>query len=559
MKQITIISFVTMFFLFVILISCGNKMPADLVLINGKVATVNKSFDLAEAVAVKDGRIIFVGDRVEGRKFIGARTNVIDCSEMLVLPGLIDAHGHLAGYGKTLEKLNLIGTSSYEEIIDIVAEKVLQVESGEWIFGRGWDQNKWETKEFPDNAALSAITPENPVYLTRVDGHAILVNQKAMEIAGVSAETPQPEGGKIYFRSDGSPTGIFVDNAEKLIERRVSRYTAEKQREIIELASNQCLEFGLTGFHDAGIHPERIDDYKVLIDENRLGLRVYAMLNDTIVPDLEEYLSGHKIEGYGDNHLTVNAVKVYADGALGSRGAALMEPYADSPKEDGLMVTNKEHFSKVTRAALATGMQLCTHAIGDRGIRVTLDIIEDALAENPVRDHRFRVEHSQIIDPEDIPRFKALGVIPSVQPPQVVSDMNWTEDRVGPERIIGAYVFRDFLDSGCILPCGSDVPVESCDPLEGIYRAVTRQDESGFPPGGWMSENALTIEEAVRGYTIWAAEAAFQEDILGSIEVGKLADFTIIDKDILTSDPREIIKAKTVYTIVGGSLKYQAK
>lgn len=560
MRQISIISFISLLFLtIVVLYSCGKIMPADLVLVNGKVATVNKSFDLAEAVAIREDRIVFVGDRIKGRKFIGDQTKVIDCSGMLVLPGLIDAHGHLASYGKALEKLDLIGTSSYAEIVNIVMEKVKRVESGEWIFGRGWDQNEWEIKEFPDHAALSTISPNNPVYLTRVDGHAILVNEKAMKIAGITAETHQPEGGRIYFRSNGSPLGVFVDNAQKLIEKWVPRYTVEKQREIMELASNKCLEFGLTGFHDAGIEPERIDDYKVLIDEDRLGLRVYAMLSDTVMPDLEKYYLGLKIEGYGGNHLTVRAVKVYADGALGSRGAALLEPYTDSPNENGLMVTGKEHLFKVARAALATGMQLNTHAIGDRGIRVILDIIEDVLTENPVKDHRFRVEHSQIVNPEDIPRFETLGVIPSVQPPQVVSDMNWTEDRIGPERIDGAYAFRDFLDSGCILPCGSDVPVESCNPLEGIYRAVTRQDESGFPPGGWRSENALTIEEAIRGYTIWAAEAAFQENNLGSIEVGKLADFTIIDKDILTLDPHEILKATTVYTIVGGSIKYQRK
>ncbi|MEE9189943.1 MAG: amidohydrolase [Candidatus Neomarinimicrobiota bacterium] len=560
MRNNTIISFILLLFLSAgVFFSCGIKMPADLVLINGKVATVNKNFDLAEAVAVRDEHIIFVGDLTDGRKFIGDQTKIIDCSGMLVLPGLTDAHGHLAEYGKTLEKLDLIGTSSYAEIINIVLEKVKQVEPGEWIFGRGWDQNEWEIKEFPDHAALSAISPDNPVYLTRVDGHAILVNEKAMEVAGIRAKTTQPEGGKIYFRSDGSPLGVFVDNAKKLIEKWVPRFTAEKQREVIELASNRCLELGLTSFHDTGIEPERVDDYKALIDENRLGLRVYAMLSDTVLPDLQDYYLGLKVEGYGGNHLTVRAVKVYADGALGSRGASLLKPYTDRPNEVGLVVTGKEHLFNVARAALATGMQLSTHAIGDRGIRVTLDTIEDALAENPVKDHRFRVEHSQIIDPEDIPRFKALGVIPSVQPPQVVSDMNWTEERVGAERIAGAYAFRDFLDSGCILPCGSDVPVESCDPLEGIYRAVTRQDESGFPPGGWKAENALTIEEAIRGYTIWAAEAAFQEDILGSIEVGKLADFTIIDKDILILNPSEILNATTVYTIVGGSVKYQAQ
>ncbi len=541
----------------IINMSCSSKR-ADLVLIGGKVATVDKSFSIAEAVAVQNNKIIFVGENKEANKYIDNKTKVIELNGELVLPGLIDSHGHLTAYGKSLEHIDLVGTNSFQEVLDLVNEKVKTVEPGEWIRGRGWDQNDWEIKEFPSHQALSKISPDNPVMLSRIDGHAILVNQKAMEIAGIDSNTPDPDGGKIFHESNGKPTGVFLDNAEELITDHISKYSTKKIRNIIQNAANRCVEFGLTGMHDAGIQISRIDDYKFLIDNGKLPLRINAMLSDTVVSDLKGFLQKYKIDSYGNDFLRVKSIKLYADGALGSRGAALLESYSDDPENSGLIVTDSLHILEVARAALNNDFQVCTHAIGDRAIQTALNIYEEALQENPKNDHRFRIEHSQIVNYDDIPRYKQLGVIPAMQPQHAVSDMPWTEDRIGPERIKGAYAFRSFLDEGLIIPCGSDFPVEIPNPLIGIHNAVTREDENGYPEGGWLPEQKMTIEEAIKGYTIWAAYAAFQENILGSIEVGKLADFTILDHDILTIEPKDILNTKPIYTIVGGEIRYQA-
>ncbi len=394
--------------------------------------------------------------------------------------------------------------------------------------------------------------------LSRIDGHAILVNQKAMEIAGIDSNTPDPDGGKIFYESNGKPTGIFLDNAEKLITDYVPKYSTEKIRGIIQIAANRCVELGLTGVGDAGIPISRIDDYKYLIDNNKMPIRINAMLTDTVVNDMSKFLQKYKVESYGNDFLRVKSVKLYADGALGSRGAALLEPYSDDPGNSGLIVTENSHMLEVCKAALESNFQVCTHAIGDKAIRTMLDVYEEALQKNPNTDHRFRIEHSQIVNLEDVQRYADLGVIPAMQPQHAVSDMPWTEDRIGPERIKGAYAFRSFIDEGVIIPCGSDFPIEVPNPLIGIHNAVTRQDEYGNPKGGWLPEQKMIIEEAIRGYTIWAAYAAFQEDILGSIEVGKYADFTILDHDILTIEPKDILNTKPIYTIVGGEIRYQA-
>jgi len=538
--------------------ACSTGPLADLVLINGKVATVNAEFEIAESVAVRADKIVFVGSNDAVMKFVGKKTKVIDCTRLLIIPGLIEGHGHLMGYGKALERLDLVGTKSYQEILKRVALTINGKEPGEWILGRGWDQNEWQIQEFPQHELLSKIAPDNPVYLTRIDGHAGLANAKAMLIAGVNAGTVTPAGGRILKDSNGLPTGIFIDNAEDIITDFIPRNTTIQRGSTIKRAVHELIKFGLTGFHDAGVPPERVSDFKELIDQGELGIRVYAMLSDTVLADMESFLKANEVYRYGNNELTVRSIKMYSDGALGSRGAALLEPYTDRPDESGLILTESDHLLEVARASLATGFQMNTHSIGDAAIRATLNVIEQALSENPTDDHRFRIEHSQIVSQQDIPRYKELGVIPSVQPPHTVSDMNWTEDRVGPERVKGAYAFRAFISAGCILPCGSDVPVESPDPINGIYRAVTRQDENGLPDGGWYPEQRMTVEEALKGYTIWAAYAAFQEDIVGSIEVGKLADFTIIDKDILTIPAKEILTTKPVYTIIGGKILYQA-
>ncbi len=538
--------------------SCSGKEDADLVIRGGQIITVDQDFSIQGAVAVKSGKVIYVGSDDEIQSYIGRNTKFIELQDAIVLPGLIDAHGHLTGYGKSLEYVDLVGTTSYQEIINLIEEKVETVEPGEWIRGRGWDQNDWTNKEFPEHQLLSAITPDNPVVLTRIDGHAILINQLAMDLAGITSATPEITGGKIHRDVSGNPTGVFVDNAEKLITQHIPRYSQAEIRKIITNGAEHLVTYGITGIHDAGIPISRISDYKYLIDNCEMPIRINAMLSDTSAVENDEFLKSHGVESYGNDFLRVKSIKLYADGALGSRGASLLEPYADDPGNVGLIVTDSLHMLEVAKAALRTSFQVCTHAIGDGGIRTVLNIYEAALAEFEEDDHRFRIEHSQIVNLADVSRYAELGVIPAMQPQHAISDMPWVEARIGAERSKGAYAWRSFIDAGLIIPCGSDVPVEVPDPLLGIYNAVTRQNEAGLPKGGWIPEQKMTIEEAIKGYTIWAVQAAFQEDILGSIEVGKYADFTILNKNILSIEPSEILDTNVLYTIIGGEIKYQA-
>jgi predicted amidohydrolase YtcJ len=540
-----------------IFIFCANQ-KADLVIIGGKVVTVDRDFSITKAVAIQNDKILAVGKKEEIQWLIGKNTQIIELNGELVLPGLIDAHGHLTGYGKSLEYIDLVRTNSYQEIIDLVIQRIKSSESGEWIRGRGWDQNDWKNKNFPTHHKLSEVSPNNPVVLTRIDGHAIIANKKAMEIAGVNETTKDTIGGKIYRDVNGKPTGVFVDNAEYLITKFIPKYSQSDIRKIIINSANNLLKYGITGIHDAGIPISRIDDYKNIIDTKKMPIRINAMLADTIIAENKKFLTEYKIDSYANDFLCVKSVKLYADGALGSRGAALLKPYSDDPENIGLILTDSLHILNVAKTALNNDFQVCTHAIGDRGIQKILNIYEEALKDYPKVDHRFRIEHSQIVNLEDIPRYAELGVIPAMQPQHAISDMSWVKDRIGIDRMSGAYAWRSFIEEGCIIPCGSDVPVEIPDPLMGIYNAVTRQNADGFPVGGWLPEQKMTNEEAIKGYTIWAAESAFQEDILGSIEVGKYADFTILDKDILTVNPSEILDTKILYTIVGGEIKYNS-
>ena len=543
----------------VMIFSCSGIKNADLVIHNGKILTVDQEFSVKEAVAVKGDKIIFVGSNEEVQRFIGQTTDIIDVEGKIVLPGLIDAHGHFASYGAFLGNLDLNGTTSYRQILDMVAERVAQVHRGEWILGRGWDQNNWKNKNFPTHGLLSKVAPENPVLLTRTCGHAVLVNKKALEIAGIDKTTPDPPGGKILYKKNGQPSGILIDEAENLVGAFIPELTTDGLKQNIINAAENCLSVGLTGMHDAGIPPEQIAVYKELVDEAKLDVRIYAMVSDPGPDsDIEAYLKKHKIEKYGDYMFSVKCVKLFADGSLGARSAAMIDPYSDDPDNSGVIVSDKDHIYNVALAALNTGMQVATHAIGDRAVRNVLDGYEKAIIEKSAADHRFRIEHSQIVAKEDLPRYAPLGILPSMQPASAVSDMDWTEARVGKERIWGAYAWRRFIDSECIIPCSSDFPVESNNPLLGMYRAITRQDEDGTPDGGWLPDQRMTIEEAIKGFTIWAATAAFQEDLLGSIEKGKLADFTILDKDILEIAPEELITTQVLYTIVGGKVVFQS-
>jgi predicted amidohydrolase YtcJ len=541
-----------------LLLSCGGPKPepADLILRGGKVAVVDSAFTFAKAIAVRGDRIVFTGSVKDSEKYIGPQTRVIDLGGKLVIPGLIDAHVHLRGLGEALVQLDFRGTTSFRQIADMVAAEAKKRAPGEWIIGRTWDQNDWESKEMPTHELLTEAAPDNPVWLERVDGHAAVVNRKTMELAGITVRSKSPSGGEILKDTNGRPTGVFVDNAMSLIGGKIPNLPPERVVESLELASRRCLETGLTGVHDAGTSPGTIAIYKKLIDQGRLNLRVYAMLGDPGEGDIAGYLTKNRVEGYGNHFLEVRSLKLFTDGALGSRGAALFTDYSDRPGYTGLLTITPEHLLAASRAALETGFQVCTHAIGDKGNRLTLDAYEQALKDHPNPDHRFRIEHAQVVAPEDFPRFAALGIIPSMQPTHATSDMYWAEARLGPERVKGAYAWRKFLELGCQIPCGSDFPVEEYNPLLGFYAAITRRDLAGTPEKGWFPDQCMTREEVLRGFTIWAAKAAFQDSILGSLEAGKLADIVVLDKDILKVAPEEIPTAKPVLVVLGGKIKF---
>ncbi len=554
-----LISFIAAIFL----ISCGRPSPADLVLRGGKVVTVDEEFSIHEAVAVRGDKIVFVGSNKDVEKYILPSTMLIDLKGQLVLPGLIDAHAHLHSLGEELTYLNVTGTKNYQEIIDKVAARVKASEPGEWIVGGRWDQNDWEDKSFPIHILLSEVSPDNPVYLNRIDGNAAFANQKALEIAGITKDTPDPAGGVIIRDGNGEPSGVLVNRAMNFVTDKIPPDSDEQFKQKFLKAVRSCLEVGLTSVHEAGIGPRHIDLYKDLIDNGQLKMRVYAMLGEEkdlpLDMDLVDYFKKQRIQEYSHHLLSVRSIKLFFDGALGSRGAAFFKPYEDDPENTGLLRITPEYIYQISKAALQANMGVNTHCIGIRGNHLCLEAYAKAIKENPKQDHRFRIEHAQIIEKEDIEKFITLGVIPSMQPTHCTSDMFFVKDRIGEERAKGAYAWRWFIDAGLTIPCGSDFPVESNNPLLGIYAAVTRQDPFGWPEGGWFPEQRMTIEEAIKGFTIWAAYAAFQEDVLGSIEVGKYGDFTVLDKDITKIDPKEILNTKVVYTIIGGQIRYRAK
>ncbi|MFC1564342.1 amidohydrolase [candidate division KSB1 bacterium] len=557
------ILFLASLFTFLSFFSCSGSDTADLVLKNGKIATVDEDFSIKEAAAVKGDKIIFTGSDAEIEKYIGNNTEVIDLEGSLALPGLIDAHAHLHSLGNEIANLNVTGSISFQQIIDRVADRVRTAEPGEWIIGGRWDQNDWEDKLFPVHDALSRISPDNPVYLRRIDGNAAFANAKALEIAGIDKDTPDPFGGVIHRKPSGEASGVLINRAMNLVLAHIPQESEAQLESKFIKAVESCLSVGLTGVHEAGIGDKHLKLYRKLIDEGRLDLRVYGMLGDENEPepegDLVSYFRQRKIDEYGNHFLSVRSIKLYFDGALGSRGAAFYEPYSDDSENTGLLRVTPDYIYRVSKAALEVGMGVNTHCIGIRGNRLCLDSYEKALQENPSVDHRFRIEHAQIIRDEDIEKFKDLGVIPAMQPTHCTSDMYFVETRVGEDRARGAYAWRSFIDAGMIIPCGSDFPVESNNPMFGIYAAVTRQDKEAYPEGGWYPEQRMTIEEAVKGFTIWAAYGAYQELVLGSIETGKYADFTVLDTDILTVEPEEILTAKTLYTIVGGKIRYRAR
>lgn len=543
---------------FTILVGCTTgairQAEMDTVFVGGTVAAgASQTPQGSYAIAVSSGRIRDVGPADEiRRRYRGAR--VVDTTGSTILPGLTDAHAHLYGLGFALETVNLVDTASLAEVVELVRARAAVASPGEWILGRGWDQNDWPVKEFPTAVTLSAAIPAHPVFLRRIDGHAALVNAAALRAAGISAATPDPPGGRIVRDERGEPTGVFVDSAMDLVERVIPAPSFEIVKRRIHTAAERIAARGLTEIHDAGADDETIRAVIQLIDENRFPIRVYTMLADDKALLARWFARGPLLD-YGDR-LTVRAVKLYADGALGSRGAALLEPYSDDPGNSGLAIATADHIEDVATRALRSGFQVGTHAIGDRGVRTVIDAYEKA-GIGPAK--RFRIEHLQVVAPSDFARLARSGIIASMQPTHATSDMYWAEARVGPERIRGAYAWRTVLNSGARLALGSDFPVEAVSPLFGLHAAVTRQDQKNWPEGGWYPSERLNLAEAIRGFTLDAAYAAFEESSRGTIEPGKLADFTIIEGDLYAMPPADLHKAAIRMTVVGGEIVYDSK
>jgi predicted amidohydrolase YtcJ len=530
--------------------------PADLIVTNARIYTVDDNRPLAAALAVRGGRVLFVGSEREALALRGPATRLLDAKGNTVLPGIVDAHAHLLNLGFSLANVNLADTRSYEDVVRRVVERLPSVTAGRWILGRGWDQNKWGDTRFPTHEALSRATPNNPVVLTRIDGHAILANAAAMKAAGVTAATQDPTGGRIERTATGDPTGVFIDNAKSLVERVVPSPTKEDTRQATLAAIKESQRYGLVGVHDAGEPQRVIDVFEEMARAGEFGLRGYIMVSDDSAAITHYFARGPQVALY-DGHIWIRTIKLYADGALGSRGAALLDPYADDPKNSGLLLSPPEHIRDVASRALKAGFQVATHAIGDRGNRIVLDAYESALAAAPTVDHRFRIEHAQILNFADIPRFAKLGVIPSMQAVHQTSDMYWAPTRLGYARSFGAYAWRALLNTGVIVPNGSDFPVERVNPLYSFHSAVSRADDNDWPPGGWFPGEKMTRDEALKSITIWPAFAAFQEQVMGTLTPGKYADFVILDQDIMRVPEQLILKTQVLATYIGGKAVYE--
>jgi len=540
-----------------LLLAVLTLQQADLVVTNAQIYTSDVNRPVAEALAVRAGRIAFVGSNRGALALAGPRTERLDLAGKTVITGMVDAHAHLLGLGQALRTVDLVGTRSYDEVIARVVERAKTARPGEWIRGRGWDQNDWADTRFPTHAALSRAVPNNPVYLTRVDGHAALVNAKALELAQVTAATPDPSGGRFIRDSANNPTGVLVDNAQGIVGRVIPAPSRTELREQTLAAIAEANRWGLTGIHDAGVAPEGIAVYEELAKEGRYNLRNYVMVrsNDSV---LDAFMRRGPQKALYDGRLWIRAIKITADGALGSRGAALLEPYSDDPGNTGLITTPLERIKSVAVRALKAGFQVNVHAIGDRANRAVLDQFEAALQEVPTADHRFRIEHAQILRYQDIPRFAELDVIPSMQGSHQTGDMYWAPNRLGPARLGGAYAWRSLLNTGVVIPNGSDFPVEAVNPLISFHAFFTRQDADNYPPGGWMPEQRTTRQEALLSITLWPAYAAFMENESGSLTAGKYADFVVLDRDIMAVAPEAVLGTHVLLTVLGGKVVYRA-
>ena len=527
---------------------------ADLILGHGVFYPVEPPGRVEGSLAVRGGRIVYLGADAGAEKLRGPHTRTIDLAGRAVTPGLIDAHSHLLGLGEALQEVDLTGAATFDEVVRRVREAAAQAPAGSWVRGRGWDQNRWPDKRFPTHEALSAAVPDHPVWLERVDGHAALVNARAMEILKLDASTKDPSGGRFLRDAAGRPTGVMIDNAMGATEGRLPGPALEDRKRALLLGARHCVELGLTTVTDLGVGDIGYQAYDAARRAGELPLRAAVFLADDQALLARWFQRGPEIDPQA--RLTVRGVKLYVDGALGSRGAALIEPYSDDANNLGLLVSTGAHLEDVARRALGAGFQVGIHAIGDRGGLVALDALEKALG-GPRPEARFRLEHSQVLRVEDIRRMARLGIIASMQPTHATSDMPWAGDRLGKERLAGAYAWRKVLDAGGRLALGSDFPVESADPRLGLYAAVTRQDLQGNPPGGWLPGERLTREEALRGFTLDAAWSLFLDKEVGSLTVGKRADLVVFGSDPMTIPEREIPRAAVDYTVVDGKVVYQ--
>jgi len=539
------------------------QSPADVVFRNGNVYTANDRAPRAQAIAVKGDRIVFVGSNEAAQKFVGTNTRVVDLKGNTVLPGFTDSHQHLSGVGQREMTLNLEGTTSLDDLLAKLKARVDQAKPGEWVTGRGWIETHWQPPVFPTRWDLDKVSSNNPVILGRADGHGAVANSAALKLAGVDKNTPNPFGGEISKdKQSGEPNGMLLDAAQGLVRRRVPPTSPEEAERAVVLGVKRDIALGWTQIQDAGGSYDDIAIFKKLYAAGTIKLRIYKAVYGP-GPNANRLLNEGPTIGAFENRFNVRTIKVISDGALGSRGAALLSPYSDAPDTSGFLTVKAEELRPMLVEALRKGIQVETHAIGDRANRFILDEYETAFkavppAERKIAEPRWRVEHAQIVNPADIPRFAKLGVIPSMQPSHAIGDLFFAPSRLGLERLAGAYAWESFIKSGVVVPGGSDAPVERGEPMIEFYAAVARKDQKGFSSAGWHPEEAVTRAQALKMFTIWPAYAAFEEKLRGSIETGKLADLTILSADIMTIPELDILKTRCVMTVINGEIVYEA-
>jgi predicted amidohydrolase YtcJ len=532
-----------------LLISCHSKQKADLLIFNATIYTVDSAFSTVQAMAVRDGKIIATGTSNAINNTYDA-TEKIDAKDKFIYPGFIDAHTHFYRYGLGLQTADLVGTKSWDEIVEKLKTFAAQQPEG-WVIGRGWDQNDWAVKEFPDNEQLNQLFPNRPVLLTRIDGHAAIANRAALTLAGLK-EGFTLTGGEVELKN-GRLTGILIDNAIGLVRSKVPGPNTVQMKSALLQAQENCFAVGLTTVDDCGLNYDEVELIDSIQKSGELKMRIYGMLSDS-KRNYDAIFAKGKIK---TDRLNVRSFKVYADGALGSRGACLLQPYSDKPGYLGFLLSDLPHFDSIANIIYEKGFQMCTHAIGDSGNRAILNVYGKYLKGK--NDLRWRIEHAQVVNSNDFVLFSNYSVIPSVQPTHATSDMYWAGDRLGPERVKGAYAFNELMKQNGWIPLGTDFPVEDISPFKTFFAAVIRKDDKGWPAGGYQVENALTREDALRGMTIWAAKSNFEEPEKGSLEKGKFADFIILDKDLVKAPESELLKIQVLQTFLNGEKVFERK